>query len=253
MTNQKVPLIVAHRGASHDAPENTVAAFRLAWQQKADAIEADFYLTKDGRVVCIHDATTGRTAEIDLPVGQATLQELRRLDVGSWKGKRWGGEKIPTIEEVFATVPEGKEIYAHVKCGPEIFPPLKEALRRSGLEPGQVRILTSDKSVITEAKKQLPGIAVFWLMDEAGGAQAKQVSPDTEQFIANLKTGGAKGISIDARAAVSSAFVEALRRYKMELHVWNVDDISTTVRTWHLGAGSLTTDHPGWFRMLLRG
>ena len=62
MTLQKIPLIVAHKGASRDAPENTIPAFRLAWNQEADAIEGDFHLTKDGHIVCVHDKTTRRVA-----------------------------------------------------------------------------------------------------------------------------------------------------------------------------------------------
>ena len=72
-----MPRIIAHRGASHDAPENTLAAFRLAWEQGADGVEGDYYLTKDGEVVCIHDATTGRTGDRDLKVASSTLAELR--------------------------------------------------------------------------------------------------------------------------------------------------------------------------------
>src|SRR5262245_61979826 len=114
------PLIIAHRGASHDAPENTLAAFRLAWQQDADGIECDFYLTRDEAIACIHDETTKRTAGVDLTIADATLDQLRGLDVGSWKDKRWAGERIPLIEQVFQTIPKGKRIYIEVKCGPEI-------------------------------------------------------------------------------------------------------------------------------------
>src|SRR5689334_25434220 len=78
--------IVAHRGASFDAPENTVAAIELAWKQSADASEFDVYLTKDGKLVVIHDATTKRTANADVRVADSTLAELRKLDAGKWKG-----------------------------------------------------------------------------------------------------------------------------------------------------------------------
>ena len=64
------PLLIAHRGASHEAPENTLAAFRLAWEQGADGIEGDFYLSKDGRIVCIHDKDTKRTAGKNLERGR---------------------------------------------------------------------------------------------------------------------------------------------------------------------------------------
>src|SRR3954447_2364486 len=87
------PLIIGHRGASFDAPENTAAAFGLAFLQGADGIEADFHLSSDGEIVCIHDATTGRTAGVDLVVAETSLKELKRLDVGLWKGREFPGER----------------------------------------------------------------------------------------------------------------------------------------------------------------
>ena len=86
-------LLVAHRGASHEAPENTIASFQLAWEQGADAIEADFYLTADRRIACIHDSSTERVSEAKLPVAKTSLAELKQLDVGSWKGPQFAGER----------------------------------------------------------------------------------------------------------------------------------------------------------------
>lgn len=71
------PQIVAHRGASADAPENPLAAFRLAWKQGADVIEGDFYLTKDHRIVCIHDGDTQRVAGKHLVVAESTLKRCQ--------------------------------------------------------------------------------------------------------------------------------------------------------------------------------
>jgi glycerophosphoryl diester phosphodiesterase len=252
LTCLKAPLIVAHRGASSDAPENTIAAFNLAWRQNADAIEGDFHLTKDGRIVCIHDYTTMRTAGVDLPVGRSTLRQLRQLDIGSWKGKKWTGEKIPTIEEVLATVPDGRKVYVHIKCGAEIIPPLNEALRGSGVKPAQIVILTTDKTVVAAAKKQLSGTPVVWLADLNCDSRPKQRSAYLRQLIETLKAIRADGLSINAHTDIDNGFVDALRRNNIKMHAWNVDNPVTTAHLWHLGADSLTTDHPGWFRLLLR-
>ena len=73
-------MIVAHRGASDDAPENTLEAFHLAWLQNADAIEGDFRLTKDEQIVCIHDEDTSRTCGKKLIVAESTYAELCQLD-----------------------------------------------------------------------------------------------------------------------------------------------------------------------------
>ncbi|MCX5670356.1 MAG: glycerophosphodiester phosphodiesterase family protein [Planctomycetota bacterium] len=153
-----MPLIVAHRGASGEAPENTLAAFKRAWQQQADAIEGDFYLTRDRKIVCIHDATTGRVADTNLVVAQSTLADLRALDVGAWKGAQWQGQRIPTLEEVLALVPPGKKLYLEIKCGPDILPPIKEALTAAKLKPDQVIILSFDKTVLQQCRTVLPDL-----------------------------------------------------------------------------------------------
>ena len=96
----EVPMITAHRGASHDAPENTLAAFRLAWDQNADAIEGDFRLSADGEIVCIHDADTRRTCGVQLVVAETPFTSLRDLDYGRWKAEASTGEPSPTRAEV---------------------------------------------------------------------------------------------------------------------------------------------------------
>src|SRR5262245_58707114 len=100
--------IIAHRGSSFSAPENTLAAVRLGWRQGADAAEGDFRLTADGQIVCVHDKTFKRTAGIDHPVAEMTLAEIERLDAGSWKSPEFAGERVPTLDQLLATVPERK-------------------------------------------------------------------------------------------------------------------------------------------------
>lgn len=100
-THAGEPLIVAHRGASLDAPENTIPAFKLAWEQGADAIEGDYFLTKDGHIVCIHDDNTKRVSDVNLIIRNSTLAELRTLDVGIHSGAAFKGAAIPIIDEVF--------------------------------------------------------------------------------------------------------------------------------------------------------
>jgi glycerophosphoryl diester phosphodiesterase len=86
--------IIAHRGESADAPENTLAAFRLAWERRVTAIELDVHLTKDDRLVVCHDADTKRTTGETLTIAKSTLADLRTLDAGRWKGERWTGGRL---------------------------------------------------------------------------------------------------------------------------------------------------------------
>ncbi|PYU46700.1 MAG: hypothetical protein DMG53_11330 [Acidobacteria bacterium] len=93
-------LVIAHRGASGNAPENTMAAFKKAVALGANFIETDLQLSRDARLVAIHDATVNRTTNGQGTVHDMTLTELRRLDAGSWFGSEFAGERIPTLEEI---------------------------------------------------------------------------------------------------------------------------------------------------------
>ena len=117
--------IVAHRGASFDAPENTVASAKLGWNQDADAVEIDIYLSKDGRIVVLHDPDTKRTTGVVGKAAEMSSSDLRALDAGSWKGTAWKDEKIPFLEEIIATVPAGRRLFIEIRCGPEILPELE--------------------------------------------------------------------------------------------------------------------------------
>ncbi len=99
------PLVLGHRGASADAPENTLAAFRLALDEGADGFELDVWRCGTGELVVHHDPDTLRTGASDLRVTSSSLAELRRLDVGAWKGDRFRGERIPLLAEVLEGFP----------------------------------------------------------------------------------------------------------------------------------------------------
>lgn len=94
------PLIIAHRGASENAPENTIAAFKLAFDHRADAIELDTMLSQDGEVVVFHDDTANRTTNGQGFIRDLTLAKLKRLDAGSSFSPDYANEPIPTLAEV---------------------------------------------------------------------------------------------------------------------------------------------------------
>ena len=156
-------LIVAHRGASVDAPENTLPAFELAWAQGADAIEGDFWITRDGQIVCIHEGVTSTVSDVSLNVSGSTLSELRQVDVGVKHGEVYRGTEIPTLAEVLATVPEGKKVFLDIKCGGEIIPALLEQIESSSLKTRQVIIISFSPDVLRELRAQAPQYKVLWL------------------------------------------------------------------------------------------
>jgi glycerophosphoryl diester phosphodiesterase len=107
------PLVFAHRGASVHAPENTLASFQRALDDGAPAIEFDVKLSADGQVVVIHDQTVDRTTDGHGKVRRLTLAQLRALDAGSWFDISFRGERIPTLEEVFAAF--GQRLFMNVE------------------------------------------------------------------------------------------------------------------------------------------
>lgn len=246
-----MPAMIAHRGAAHDAPENTLAAFELAWRQGADGVEGDFRLTRDGAIVCIHDADTRRTAGEAVTVAEATLAELRRLDVGCWKGERWRGARIPTLDEVLAAVPDQGMVFLEIKCGPEILPPLKAALAASRVPPGQVVVVSFHEAVVVEAKRLLPRVKALWLTAFETDQKTREVHPSPETILETLATTGADGVGCSAHPAVDAALVQMLRAAHKELHVWTVDDVATAERFVHLGVDSLTSNRAGWLKRQL--
>jgi glycerophosphoryl diester phosphodiesterase len=245
-----VPALIAHRGAAADAPENTLDAFDLAWQQGADGIEGDFQLTRDGEIVCIHDAFTMRTARRPRKVTRATLAELRQLDVGSWKGEQWRGLRIPTLGEVLATVPEGKTMFIEIKSGPEILPPLKAALATSGLQAGQAIVICFDARVIVEAKRLLPQLKALWITDFKSDKKTG-VRPSAGEILETLESIGADGVDCRSHAVVDQAFMQTLRSAQKEVHIWTVDDVPLARRYLQLGADSLTSNRAGWLKQQL--
>lgn len=245
-------LVVAHRGASEDAPENTLSAFKLAWEQGADAIEGDFYLTSDGHIVTIHDDNTKRTAGVEREVAKSTLRQLRQLDVGTWKSPKFKGERIPTIQEVLATVPRNKTILIEIKCGAEIVPKLKQVLDASALMPEQTIVIAFEESVVKAVKKQIPGIKAYWLtgykQDKATGAW----SPTLREVLAALKRTGADGLDTKAeKAVVNAGFIRAIRQAGYEVHTWTIDDPKEALHFQQLGVDSITTNVPRVMRDVL--
>jgi len=235
-------LIVAHRGSSGVAPENTLPSFRRAWQEGADAVEGDYYLTKDKKIVCIHDHDTERTAGVKLEIGQTTLAELRKLDVGSWKDEKYKGTRIPTIAEVFETVPPGKKIYVEVKVGPEIIPELLKEIGKSGLADDQIVIIAFNHEVIREIKKAAPQFTANWLRSVKKEENGEWSHP-LDEDLKTLKAIGADGLSSNNQ--VDQAYVQAVIDAGFEHHVWTVNDLEMAQRFKKWGTKSITTNLPG--------
>jgi glycerophosphoryl diester phosphodiesterase len=237
--------VVAHRGASHLAPENTLASVKLAWRLGADAVEVDVHLTQDGRIVAIHDPTTDRTAGTHLEIAATDSSHLRRLDVGRYKHPRFTGERIPYLEEVLQTVPPGRQLFVEIKCGPQILPPLVETITGSG-KRSQIVIIGFDLGTMKAAKKLMPDVPAYWLCD-------KRLLVSYGRSIARkAKAGGVDGLNVHW-SGITQRFIRNVKAAGLQLYIWTVDDPAQAIRLRTMGADGITTNRPGRLKSFVTG
>ncbi len=240
--------IIGHRGASYIAPENTMSSFQLGWEKGAD-VELDVYLTKDNRIVVIHDDTTKRTAGTDLKVAESTSDELRKLDVGSFKSEEYAGEKIPFLSEVVKTIPPGRRLFVEIKCGQEILPYLRELLVRSG-KLSRIVIIGFDLDTVTMSKEMID-VPTYWLRGTEKTKDTEEWIPHDPQLVQTAKDKGLDGLDVHY-AGVTKEFVDAVKAAGQKLYVWTVDDPEEAARLVKLGIDGITTNRPEWLREQLK-
>ena len=244
--------IIAHRGASGDAPENSLRAMKLAWEQNADAIELDLWLSKDGKLIVFHDADTKRIAGIDRKISDYTLEEAAQLDVGKWKDPKFTGEMLPSLESILATVPTNKKAVIELKSGKEVVPgfvpELVRVLRASKLKPEQLRVISFHHPTLEESKKQLPEIEHYFLH---GYKNKDGKVPELSALIAKAKAAGYEGLNLNHGWPIDAAFVAEVKKAGLKMLVWTVNDAAMARKLAEAGVDAITTDRPGWLREVL--
>lgn len=239
--------IIAHRGASADAPENTLAAVRLGWEQGADAVEIDVQFSRDGHVVVIHDDNTRKTAGVRRKVCAQTLAELKQLDVGRWKHPRWSGERIPTLREVFGAVPPGKRLFVEIKCGAECLPAFIADFRQSRLQPRQVVPIGFGLETMKALKQGLPELEICWISGFRRTLTGRW-TPTSRRLIQGALEAGLDGLDVGGRGPVDEQFAQQVHEAGLKLYIWTVDAVAKARRLQEAGVDGITTNRPGWLR-----
>ncbi len=242
--------IIAHRGSSYQAPENTLAAVRLAWAEGADAVEADFRLTADDRIVALHDATLRRTAGVDWKVVDYALDELSTLDVGAWKHPFYTGEQIPTLKQMLAILPAGKRFFVELKTDGKIVQELARVVEASP-RPSQVVPIGFSLNLMRQVKQALPMCSVFGVFEFETNPATGAVRPTAEEIVLRARDAGLDGVDLDATGPLDAEFVSELRRAELQIAVWTVDDPVRARELLAVGIESITTNRPGWLRQEL--
>lgn len=242
---QGVPAVIAHRGASADAPENTMAAFREGWNQKADGIELDIRLTKDGKIVVMHDDSTKRTAGKDLLVKSSVLDSLRKLDAGVWKGDKWKGEPVPLLEEVLKELPPGKLVFIEIKSAPEILPELARVIKASAKPAEQLRIIAFDFDTLVKSRNQIPSVKTLWIVGEKKDRlTGKREYPDLTKLAEKAAAAGMDGLNLNQGFPLDKESITAIKAKGLSVAVWTVNDPAVAKSLATAGIDAISTDHP---------
>lgn len=223
--------IWAHRGASAEAPENTLAAFGLALQRRADGIELDVHLSRDGVPMVIHDETLERTSNGRGRVADWKAAELQSLDAGAWFSAGFSGERIPTLEQVLQQVGGQARLNIELKsaaAGQAVL----ELLRRH--PESRVLISSFDHRLLARMRTMAPELALGFLVDSRWWRLGLRRA---------LASGGE---SFHPRQdMVSRPLLLACHRAGLKVYPWTVDAPARAAELVRLGCDGLFTNRPG--------
>lgn len=225
-------MIIAHRGASSYAPENTLAAFDLALQMGVRHIELDVHLTSDGHIVVIHDDTVDRTTNGSGPVTGHTLAELRALDAGSWFGAAFVGQRIPTFAEVLERYKGRVHIHTEIKGhSASLSQQTVDVIRQHGME-AQVTMTSFQKIRLEEIRAYAPALPTGWLVGEVNDtiiAQARAL--DLTQLCPRANT-------------LTPELVHRLHAEGFVVRAWGVTTEAVMQQAVQVGVDGMTVNFP---------
>lgn len=250
--------IIAHRGASIEAPENTLASVELAWQIGSDTVEIDVQRSRDGHLAVIHDATLERTAGIDSKVRDLDMSELCSIDVGSWKGDEWRDETIAELSQILATIPTGRRLFVELKGGDEtathsaIVSALQRDLANEDCSPTSVVLISFYPALLRTVKQSLPDFDAFLVVQQTPDtskaddrvSDIAQWKPSIDEIIDVALSSGFDGVDLQNTAAITSDSIAAIHQANLASCVWTVNSVDDARRLAESGMSSLTTDNP---------
>jgi glycerophosphoryl diester phosphodiesterase len=239
------PLVLGHRGASADVPENTLAAFRRAMDLGADGFELDVWRCGSGEAVVLHDEDASRTGRSPERVTRTPLARLRDLDVGRWRGESFRGERIPTLAEVLETFPSA---VVNVELKSAKVPDLglaREVARTLRQLRAESRVVVSSfsASILAAFRALAPDVAAGYLVAPGALWQARAAAAVRLLRPAAIHP---------ARELVTPARMAAWGRAGLRVTAWTVDDPAEVERLAALGVAAVVSNVPGLARIAVR-
>jgi glycerophosphoryl diester phosphodiesterase len=229
-------LMIAHRGASGHAPENTMAAFKLALEMGAKAIEFDVHQTRDGELVVLHDDDLKRVARRKARIRSLTLAELHQSEVGSWFAKDFASEKVPTLAQLFELAHGRAELHLEIKHGSKVYPGIErnivEFLRRHHAL-GTTLISSFDHSALFNVRDIEPEARLGYLL-------GLTLMPKAWREMKEMK---ADSLNCSGRQ-VNARRVAAAHQLGLKVFVYTVNAQKDVDRLGKMGVDGVFTNYP---------
>jgi len=233
--------VIAHRGFSAQAPENTLVAVRRAIAVGADMVEVDVTVTADGHVICLHDEALDRTTNGHGPASALPLSTVAALDAGSWFGPRFAGEPVPTLAAVL-TLAKG-HILVNVEIKPEaaerhVVPKVAELIRDHGMLDNVI-VSSFSPEALRHMKLVDPEVVTVSLLNDRlhEGLDPLEVVQEV----------GSRGLNL-SKDRVTPQLVERCHRHGLPVGVYTVNSRRQMRRLIRMGVHSIFTDHPDRLR-----
>ena len=242
--------LIAHRGESIDAPENTLPAYRTA-VERGFGFECDIYLAKDGKLFTFHDGTLTRTtagANTNRCTDVAWEGTVSKVNVGGWgkwKGSKFDPTRPALFSEVLALAREKRYIYVEVKGNdPKWVPYIKaEVEKAKNVNPGNVLFISFGDKVCAELKRRMPEYRVYFLLSAYKDWKKQKGSWTADEVVSKLRKLGADGVDIQFDPVLhDAAFVKTVKDAGFSFHVWTIDSLEVAKKAFAVGADTLTTN-----------
>jgi len=213
-------IIIAHRGESFEAPENTLSSINLAWQKNDDAVEIDIRMTKDDKIIVIHDNNTFRTGRKFMNVSSCSYDELLKVDVGKFKGNNWKNEKIPLLDEVINMIPKDKILFVEIKSNYKIVKPLQELINQKQIDPNQINFIGFNFKTMILVKKKLSEFNSYWIIGKKSILEKIHI----EDIILKCKSSKLNGVDIKDGKYLNKDLIHSVKKSGLKIYTWTVDD-----------------------------
>ena len=233
----KKPLIISHRGASKNAPENTMAAYNLAWELNSDGIELDIRETADKKIVCSHDDDLFRVSNKKLKISNLKHSQLKKIDVGSWKDKKYIQEEIPLLKDVLSNIPTNKKVFIERKYHRQRPKKLIKIIE-SNIKFSQCHFLCFSPEIIKKLNAKAPSIKATLNL------RPDDFDNNLNKITKIIKKSKSYGVSLQIRSVKDVTLVKEIKSLGFYCLAWTVNHKTLIKNLIKTKVDGIITDDP---------